>query len=199
LYAARTEADIAFLDELRAIAGRFANVKVAITITRPAATAPWRSGRIDLAMVRQYVPHPEHTIFCVCGPGSMITDTEQMLRAAGVPPAQIRSEQFETTAAAAVLNPAPASTASTDTHTVTFAVSRRTVTASPDKTLLEAAEAGGVVLSSSCRAGVCQACRTRLVEGSADCRSDVLDPADSEAGFILPCVSWSTGDCVLEA
>jgi hypothetical protein len=31
------------------------------------------------------------------------------------------------------------------------------------------------------------------------CRSSVLDPEDSAAGFILPCVSWATTDCVLEA
>ena len=66
-------------------------------------------------------------------------------------------------------------------------------------TLLEAAEREGVRIASSCRAGVCQACRTRLAQGDADCRSSVLDPEDRAAGFILPCVSWATSDCVLEA
>ncbi len=66
-------------------------------------------------------------------------------------------------------------------------------------TLLEAAEAEGVAIPSSCRSGVCQACRTRLKDGQADCRSDVLDPEDRDAGFILPCVTWALGDCELEA
>ena len=52
---------------------------------------------------------------------------------------------------------------------------------------------------SSCRSGVCQSCRTRLKAGDADCRSDVLDPDDRAAGFVLPCVTWPNGDCVLEA
>jgi ferredoxin len=51
----------------------------------------------------------------------------------------------------------------------------------------------------SCRSGVCQSCRTRVVEGRVDCRSDVLDPADRDAGFVLPCVSWAVSDCTLEA
>ena len=82
---------------------------------------------------------------------------------------------------------------------VTFAASGRTAEAGASVTLLEAAERQGVRIASSCRAGVCQACRTRLTEGDADCRSSVLDPEDRAAGFILPCVSWATSDCVLEA
>ena len=66
-------------------------------------------------------------------------------------------------------------------------------------TLLESAEAEGVAIVSSCRSGVCQSCRTRLTSGDADCRSDVLDPDDRAAGFVLPCVTWPNGDCVLEA
>jgi ferredoxin len=165
-------------------------------------------------MVTQHVPHLAHTIFCICGPAGMIADVERMLRDAGVPDGQVRSERFETTAAATVLNAAaspasrPAEAADAGAtraaqggtaHAVTFAVTGRQVTANPSVTLLEAAEANGIAISSSCRSGVCQSCRTRVLDGDADCRSDVLDPDDRAAGFILPCVSYATRDCVLEA
>ena len=82
---------------------------------------------------------------------------------------------------------------------ITFAASRRLASADTAHTLLEIAESEGVAIASSCRSGVCLTCRTRLVEGDADCRSSVLDPDDRATGFILPCVTWATSDCVLEA
>ena len=61
------------------------------------------------------------------------------------------------------------------------------------------AEAEGIAIASSCRSGVCQACRTRVADGDVDCRSSVLDAGDRADGFILPCVSWPQSDVVLEA
>jgi ferredoxin-NADP reductase len=201
LYSARNRESLAFLGELKVIAERHPQVRIGLTLTETAA-APWRQGRIDAAMVRQYVPHPAHTIFCLCGPLRMMDDMRALLLAEGVPQAQVRLEQFETAVAAAQLHETPrAAPAGADaaTHQVTFSSCGRTAAVAPSQTLLEAAEAEGIAIASSCRSGVCQACRTRLASGDADCRSSVLDPDDRAAGFILPCVSWATSDCVLEA
>ncbi len=206
LYSARDRGALAFLNELRVIAERHSQVRIGITLSHDAeAQAPWRAGHIDAAMLRQYVPHPTHTVFCLCGPTPMMAAMEQMLRAEGVPPDQIRSEHFATALAAASLNtaaPAPAIQpvdAPGGPYRLTFAASGREGAAAASQTLLEAAECEGIAIASSCRSGVCQACRTRLVEGDADCRSSVLDPADRAAGFILPCVTYASSDCVLEA
>jgi ferredoxin-NADP reductase len=217
LYSARDRRSLAFLNELRVVAERHPQVRIGITLSDDAdAQAPWRTGRIDAEMLRRYVAHPSHTVFCVCGPTAMMAAMEQLLRDEGVPAGQIRSEHFETALAAASLNTDGASgTAATaearpaaraggpgDGHghyRLTFAASGREADVTPAQTLLEVAECEGVSISSSCRSGVCQACRTRLVEGDADCRSSVLDPEDRAAGFILPCVTYATGDCVLEA
>lgn len=216
LYSARHERDLAFLDELRVVAARHPQVKVAITLTQPVASpragdeVRWRTGRVDAALIAQYVHAPSHTIFCMCGPGRMMADMSALLAQVGAPASQIRFEHFETAVAASLVNPsaeaeraerAPvaAETGRPDAFRVTFAESGRSAVTSPAMTLLEAAEAEGVTIPSSCRSGVCQACRTRLRDGEADCRSDVLDPEDREAGYVLPCVTWATGDCVLEA
>ena len=202
LYSARTEHDVAFRSELAVFAERHPQVRVAITLTRPVASARFRTGRIDAQLLGQYVASPAHTVFCLCGPTPMIEEMRATLAALGVPAAQVRYEQFDTAvaasqvnAAAAVPGPAPAARA----VQVTFEASGRSASAPTSQTLLETAEAEGVDIVSSCRAGVCQSCRTRLKSGRADCRSDVLDPADREAGFILPCVTWPDDDCVLEA
>lgn len=209
LYCARDRQAMAFLAELRVLAQRHPQIRIGITVSEPAAPAPWRTGHIDVSMVRQYVAHPGHTIFCVCGPQPMMAAMERLLTGEGVPPDQIRSEQFNTAVAATLLN-APAAAdravesaslkpARDDHYEITFAASGRTTRAPGSQTLLEAAEADGVAITSSCRAGVCQACRTRLRGGEADCRSSVLDPEDRAAGFVLPCVTWAQSDCVLEA
>ena len=202
LYSARREEDLAFVSELRVTVERHPHVRIGLTLSQATPESRQRRGRLDMQIIRQYVAHPPHSLFCVCGPLPMIADVSQMLREAGVPEGQIRAEQFDTTVAAGVLNPSAArdqssAPAARGGHQVTFSVTGRTVQATG--TLLEAAEADGVPIMSSCRSGVCQACRTRLVDGDADCRSDVLDPADRAAGFVLPCVTWAQGDCVLEA
>jgi ferredoxin-NADP reductase len=206
LYSARSLEAVAFMSELKVIAERHPQVRVGLTLTDGTAQAPWRSGRIDAAMLRQYVKHPSHTVFCVCGPAAMMAAMDEMLRAEGVPAAQIRSEQFETAVAAALVNAqsgahasdAPRVSGGTNGCSVTFSITGRSTTALSSQTLLEAAEAIGIDIPSSCRSGVCQACRTRLTEGDADCQSSVLDPADRDAGFVLPCVTWAKTDCVLE-
>ncbi|MEO8681729.1 MAG: iron-sulfur cluster-binding domain-containing protein [Vicinamibacterales bacterium] len=205
LYSARREHDVAFLGELRLLAERHPHVRVAITLTQSTGPTRLRTGRLDAEMLRQHVPAPAHTIFCLCGPGPMIADIRATLATLGVPAGQVRCEQFEIAAAASQVNRVAAPSAefvaasAGDSVRVTFEESRVSVAAQASRTLLETAEAEGVAILSSCRAGVCQSCRTRLKTGEADCRSDVLDPEDLAAGFVLPCVTWPIGDCVLEA
>lgn len=214
LYSARRLADLAFVDELRLLAARHPQVRIAATVTQPDAapalddTLRWRHGRIDAALVRQYVRAPEHTVFCLCGPGSMLSDLTTVLTSLGAPPSQVRFEQFETAVAASLVNttatnrapePSEGTSAVPGGFRITFAASGRSGVASGSTTLLDVAESEGVTIPSSCRSGVCQACRTRLSDGEADCRSNVLDPDDRHAGFVLPCVTWPTSDCVVEA
>lgn len=200
LYSARTENDVAFRRELALIAERHPHVRIAVTLTRATADTRLRTGRIDADLMRQYVSAPSHTIFCLCGPAPMLDEIRALLLALGVGPDQIRYEQFELAVAASQLQSAPpAERPQAGTVTVRFASSGRSVSAPSSRTLLETAEAEGIAIATSCRSGVCQSCRTRLSAGHADCRSDVLDPADRAAGFILPCVTWPADDCVLEA
>ncbi len=203
LYSARREQDVAFHHELRVLAERHPLVRIAVTLTQPDRPTTLHTGRIDAAFVRQHVPDAAHTIFCLCGPGPMIDQAREALAGLGVPPAQVRFEQFETAVAASQLNadagPAAGGAAESEGVQVTFATSGLSVSAPASRTLLETAEAEGVEIPSLCRSGVCQSCRTRLTDGHADCRSAMLDPDDRAAGYILPCVSWPSGDCVLEA
>ncbi|HEX6975983.1 MAG TPA: iron-sulfur cluster-binding domain-containing protein, partial [Vicinamibacterales bacterium] len=204
LYSARREADIAFKRELHVLAERHPQIRIAVTLTQAVGPTRVRTGRIDRELVTQYIAAPAHTVFCLCGPGPMIEEMRGVLASLGVPAPQVRYEQFETAVAASQVNLAgsraetPAQGRASSVR-VTFSSSGRTASASSSQTLLETAESEGVAIVSSCRSGVCQSCRTRLTSGDADCRSDMLDPDDRAAGFILPCVTFPHGDCVLDA
>jgi ferredoxin-NADP reductase len=208
LYSARNPQAAAFYAELQLIAQRHPQVRIAITMSEPSTSAPWRRGHIDAQMVRQYVAHPSHTVFCICGPIAMMTAMQQLLTTEGVPANQIRTENFDTARAAAQIH-APAAAAPRPAgsrpetgprqYEITFAATGRSIAANGSHTLLETAEAEGIAIPASCRSGVCQACRTRVADGDVDCQSSVLDPEDRADGFVLPCVSWAQSDVVLEA
>jgi ferredoxin len=67
------------------------------------------------------------------------------------------------------------------------------------QSILEAAEAHGLDLVHSCRAGGCAACRMRLVAGRVALpESHCLNARELAAGHILACVGCSDGDVTLE-
>ncbi|PSS60610.1 hypothetical protein C6558_32030 [Ensifer sp. NM-2] len=70
--------------------------------------------------------------------------------------------------------------------------------ASSGQTILDAADAAGVNLPHSCRAGVCGACKMRKVSGDVQMDSQTaLSPQDLSAGFILACVGKARGKVVI--
>jgi hypothetical protein len=207
LYSARGRRELAFWDELEWLSRRHAHIRLVGTVTEPGDGWQDRVGRIDRALIANYVPNAKHSVFLMCGPSEMIEVIGTTLRAMGVPDSQVRSEVFQ---AAPAVGPAPSSSSRAAVIDATsvptpgstrLALTRsgRTVEVVGSQTLLDAAESAGASIPTLCRAGVCGTCRTRLVSGDARCTSDALDHRDRQAGYILPCVTWAQGDCALEA
>jgi len=191
LLSVRSGANVPFGAELAEL-GRRTGVKVVVTATRGGAVPPVRSGRLDLDLVKREVRDPAASVFCMCGPAEMIDVFRHGLPALGVPPDQVRAEAFEAARHGG-------SHAAAGPFALELATSGKTVQVPPGTTILEAAEAAGVDIPSSCRAGVCQTCRTKVLAGRVDCSADCLDDADRAGGWTYPCVAWPASDCSLEA
>ncbi len=94
LYSASVPSEIAFHQELDAMALRNPRVKCIFTVTRP-QQEPWHGqvGRIDLALIKKHVPTCE-AWFYLCGPPAMLDDLPPLLRELGVAPSRIRMERW---------------------------------------------------------------------------------------------------------
>ncbi|HNI33922.1 MAG TPA: FAD-binding oxidoreductase [Microthrixaceae bacterium] len=90
----------------------------------------------------------------------------------------------------------PATDAPDSTVTTTFERSGVAVEATAAATLLDTAEAAGVMAPYGCRTGNCHTCSTRLVSG---CTTDLRDGRVSDAGtHVQLCVSAPLTDVVLD-
>ena len=194
LYTVRTEADVAFRDELSLLARRAPGVRVHVALSRGEPRPGYLTGRMDAGRIAQFVPDAAKAIHLICGPASMIASLRESLAGLGVPPERIRFEAFE--AAVASTSDAVAEGAA---HELRFARSGLATTVTEATSLLEAAEGAGVEIESMCRAGNCGTCRTRLLSGSVRDPGSALGAEERKNGWVLACVSRAAGDCVLDA
>lgn len=101
------------------------------------------------------------------------------------------------------LKPTPANAVATaPTHSakpqVSIAGSGERFSVSAGQTILEAAEAAGVSLDYSCRAGSCGSCKLRKVSGEVEMdEHSCLSDGEIGAGYVLTCVGRALGAVVL--
>lgn len=86
------------------------------------------------------------------------------------------------------------------THKVTFLPDNKTVIAAEGRTLLEAATAAGVSITSICAGdGVCGKCRVLVKSGKVTAQPNMfLDRRDIQRGMALACQTTIDGDVVVE-
>ena len=160
------------------------------------ASTEFRKGRIDHAMVKWFVESnpssTSETAYYICGPGTMIENTQKALLNLNISDDKIFMESFGTAAAedksAGVAGAKLIAHVYGETHEVTVPKNR---------TVLRALIEAGVDVPFSCEGGVCSTCVCQLKSGSVTMMSNMaLDESEVAAGAILACQSLPTTESI---
>lgn len=138
-------------------------------------------GHIDLDAALAGVADDEATLVYCCGPEPLLAAAEERCAAYGAA-GRLHVERFA------------APTAAPAGEDAAFEVELRrsgcTVGVAADTSVLDAVEAAGADVPSSCRDGICGTCETRVLEGTPDHRDFLLSEAERERGdTMMICVS----------
>jgi ferredoxin-NADP reductase len=171
-YAARTEAELVYADELRAALGARLQTFCSAQGQRVALEA-------EIAAL-----HPQGQML-VCGPLGLLGEARAAWARAGRPPQRLRFETFGSSGA----RPAEAFRVEVPRHGLSLEVPA-------DRSLLEVLDAHGVQVLHDCLRGECGLCAVDVlaVDGEIDHRDVFLSAAEKQAGRRLcACVSRVCG------
>jgi ferredoxin-NADP reductase len=147
-----------------------------------------RDGMLDAAAVAALVPDLHIRTAWACGPIGMLDALEAHWEAEGIAD-RIHTERFRP----AVLEPG-------DGGTLTLNKSGTTLELDGATTILDAAEAAGVLMPSGCRMGICFGCVLPLREGAVrDLRNgEVTMAAPGDGVVVQTCISAAAGRCEID-
>ena len=152
-------------------------------------------GRVDMALLKAKLPSNNFDFF-MCGPGAMMSDLNEGLKAWGVAEANIHMEAFGPASVKRAPAPAPAS-AGPQMKVVFSRSSKEMAWSGQADSLLDLALAEGVSMSYGCRAGNCGTCKTAVKSGKVKYRKQ--PGCDVEAGSCLTCIAVPESDLTLDA
>ncbi|MFY1576393.1 PDR/VanB family oxidoreductase [Verrucosispora sp. WMMD703] len=167
VYGGRSRATMAFADALREKYGDRVSL--------------YPQDEVGLLDLDELLGQPVDGLVYCCGPEALIAAVEQRCRT--WPAGALHVERFTP------LAPTEAADAAVE---VELALSGRTLTVPPGTSILEAVEAAGVQVLSSCREGTCGTCETGVLDGVPEHRDSLLTEAERAAGdTMMICVSRS--------
>ena len=168
------------------------------------AAAPWRdrvhrhlddgpaAQRFDASRLLAAAPVGSHLY--VCGPQGFMTAVLAAARAAGWAEGRLHWESF---GGGTPVSPTAAGDAASDAESafeLQLGRGGRVIPVAVGQTALQALQAAGVPVMSSCEQGVCGTCLTRVLEGTPLHRDQYLTPEEQAANDqFLPCCSRSAG------
>jgi vanillate O-demethylase ferredoxin subunit len=125
--------------------------------------------------------HDPGTHLYICGPAGFIQFVLQTAQGMGWPSEQLHLEYFTA---------APQDTSADKAFQVKLASSGKVVQVAADQTIVQALQAQGVEILTSCEQGVCGTCITRVLEGECDHRDMYFtDEEKAKNDQFTPCCS----------
>lgn len=217
LYGNVSADEIMFLAELSSLAEQFPqalHVRHVLDHLPPAlppfvlapVQGPLSEGTLHEQLAALVSPDERPTTYFVCGPAPMMDAAQRVLRARGIPDADILQERF---ASLGTLPTPPSGETTSDAQQVrALRISLRRGKAPatehatlvhPQQTLLEAGLSVRKDLPFSCAMGGCGACKARLTQGEVQMNEpNCLTQAERQAGYVLCCVAHPRSDVAIE-
>ena len=201
-YACRAPPDFIFAHDLAALEQINSKLHVSVTMEHPEGT-DWQGprGRITRELLTQTVPDLTSRRFHLCGPPVMMDAIKALLTELGVPPDQVKTEDFGTAAP----TPAEAGTSAQRVAPATgplvkFSKNNKSSRSRGNQTVLELSEELGIGIEFSCRVGTCGVCKVAMTVGEVEMAvEDGLDVDEKAKGIILACQAKPKADLVVEA
>jgi hypothetical protein len=175
----RTEDDLPYAAELEQLQQAHPGLRVVWSLTQPPEQWGGEKGRLSLSHIKKIDRIAEREVY-VCGPAPFMDKAKALLLKKGLPENQYHQENF---------------TLELDNKDpfkgVQLTINGVVINGDNQKTLLEQAENNGVAIANSCRAGLCGACRVKLIHGQV-IQPDVpalgaLKQAYPEDNMVLAC------------
>ncbi len=94
LYFSHSSADIVFGQELEEIARQMPTFSLVHVLSDPEPGWKGEKGRLNEALLRKWVPHPDQQLFWISGPPPMVTAYKELIRQTGVRDEAIRTDSF---------------------------------------------------------------------------------------------------------
>jgi ferredoxin-NADP reductase len=188
-YASRSRDDIIYRDEL-------SELDLDRTWLRQRHYLSAEGQRMTADEILDYAgPLATRAHWYMCGADSLKRELQRELEAMGVPARQIHTEVFASQHGPAYrLAQAPTATEPSDLF---IADTGDALSVEPGETILVALERNGYHPESNCRAGICGACKLRMLEGEVDQAGEILSPTEKANGFVLTCIAHPMGQVTL--
>lgn len=190
-YGVRTAAQLAYQEELDALAARCENFKVVYVLSDEERSG-CEKGFVSAALMKKYVDLTNSTFF-LCGPQALYDFVGKELAPLHLPRKAIHHD-------AGCCGDLPVEHPGEYKLTVHMRDEVYVIPARENETLLTAMERAGLNAPNKCRAGGCGFCHSKWLSGSyrvAEGR-DGRREADRKFGFIHPCVTYPLEDMEID-
>ena len=199
LFGSRTAEGIVYKKELDEVCAACSKVHV-VHVLSDEEREGYEHGFITADLIKKYGGDGEYSIF-MCGPQAMYNFIDGEIAKLSLRRKFVRRELF-----GSIKDPwnQPGYPAEMRGRSFRLKVIKYgeefDITASADEPLLTAIERAGITAPSRCRSGECGWCRSKLISGNVFIpeKTDGRRKADLDFGYIHPCSSFPTGDCVIE-
>ncbi|GEM_PF-479045 len=193
LYGCRSPNSIIFHKELLTIAKKHRWFSYTPVVSEADDSWNGKVGRIEKDTIKEINDLLLSRIH-ICGPKPMMTAIKAILNELNVPGDNIHTESFVGTAQLTENQGESVSSVS-----ITFGNQDRRVEGKTNQTFLEIAQSQSVDIPYECMAGVCGACKMKVIEGDFTMpEADALSGNEREEKIILSCQARPNSDCIVK-